>query len=174
MVTTIGCTPRIMRSPAIRIQKTLFAMEKPLAKPKAILHNWSRAKLCIGSKTFMILQSRSRYRYGCTNRTSPLLLIRVFNRFMKGHPNSKYMGNITQLDHALGMVMDALDEQGVSENTFLFFTSDNGPEGRAKRMAARRADCVAVNAATTKAAFVCLESLDGQSTLSPTRPATCQ
>ena len=39
------------------------------------------------------------------------------------------MGNITQLDHALGMVMDALDEQDLSENTFFFFTSDNGPEG---------------------------------------------
>ncbi len=37
------------------------------------------------------------------------------------------MGNITQLDHALGMVMDALDELGLSENTWLFFTSDNGP-----------------------------------------------
>ncbi|MDQ8183845.1 sulfatase-like hydrolase/transferase, partial [Pelagicoccus sp. SDUM812005] len=41
--------------------------------------------------------------------------------------NAKYMGNITQLDHALGMVLDALEEVGESENTFVFFTSDNGP-----------------------------------------------
>ena len=29
------------------------------------------------------------------------------------------MGNISQMDNALGMVMDALDEQGVSDNTLL-------------------------------------------------------
>ena len=50
-----------------------------------------------------------------------------FESLYEGHANSKYMGNISQLDHALGMVMDALDAQGVSENTLLFFTSDNGP-----------------------------------------------
>lgn len=44
-----------------------------------------------------------------------------------GDDNRKYMGNITQLDHALGQLMMALDAEGVSENTFVFFTSDNGP-----------------------------------------------
>ena len=44
--------------------------------------------------------------------------------------NSKYMGNITQLDFALGQVMAALDTHGLSENTLLIFTSDNGPEGK--------------------------------------------
>ena len=37
------------------------------------------------------------------------------------------MGNITQMDNALGLVLDALEEQGVSDNTLVFFTSDNGP-----------------------------------------------
>ena len=37
------------------------------------------------------------------------------------------MGNITQLDHALGQLMLALDEEGVSDDTLLIFTSDNGP-----------------------------------------------
>ena len=41
-----------------------------------------------------------------------------------------YYGNISQLDHAFGMVMDALDELGLRENTIVFFTSDNGPEGK--------------------------------------------
>jgi len=58
---------------------------------------------------------------------SPIATDSRFQSLYKGHENSKYMGNITQLDHALGMVMDALDEQGLSENTLLFFTSDNGP-----------------------------------------------
>ncbi|MGJ8653778.1 MAG: sulfatase-like hydrolase/transferase [Opitutaceae bacterium] len=58
---------------------------------------------------------------------SPIATDSRFESLYEGHKNSKYMGNITQLDHALGMVMDALDAQGVSDNTFLFFTSDNGP-----------------------------------------------
>lgn len=45
------------------------------------------------------------------------------------HPNREYLGNVTQLDHALGQVMEALEQAGLTENTFLFFTSDNGPEG---------------------------------------------
>ena len=41
----------------------------------------------------------------------------------------QHHGNITQIDHAFGKLMKALDELGHSENTFVFFTSDNGPEG---------------------------------------------
>jgi len=44
-----------------------------------------------------------------------------------GHENSKYMGNITQLDFALGQLMQSLDDEQVSNNTLVFFTSDNGP-----------------------------------------------
>jgi len=60
---------------------------------------------------------------------TPIATDPTFSSLYKNHPNREYMGNITQLDHALGMIMDALDEQGLTENTFLFFTSDNGPEG---------------------------------------------
>ena len=58
---------------------------------------------------------------------SPIATDPQFSDLYKGHENSKYMGNITQLDHALGLVMEALDKEGVSENTLLIFTSDNGP-----------------------------------------------
>jgi arylsulfatase A-like enzyme len=58
---------------------------------------------------------------------SPIATDPRFQSLYQGHENSKYMGNITQMDHALGMVMDALDSRGLAENTFLFFTSDNGP-----------------------------------------------
>ena len=40
-----------------------------------------------------------------------------------------YRANITQLDDAFGTVMKALDELGVADDTLVFFTSDNGPEG---------------------------------------------
>lgn len=58
---------------------------------------------------------------------SPIATDPRFADLYNGHENSKYMGNITQLDHALGQVMAALEAEGVSENTLLIFTSDNGP-----------------------------------------------
>lgn len=41
----------------------------------------------------------------------------------------QHHGNVSQMDHAFGSLMTALDEQGLSDSTFVFFTSDNGPEG---------------------------------------------
>lgn len=58
---------------------------------------------------------------------SPIATDSQFSGLYSGHENSKYMGNISQLDHALGKVMQALEDEGVSDNTLLIFTSDNGP-----------------------------------------------
>jgi arylsulfatase A len=41
----------------------------------------------------------------------------------------EHHANITQMDHAFGQLMKALDEQKLADSTFVFFTSDNGPEG---------------------------------------------
>ena len=41
----------------------------------------------------------------------------------------QHHGNVTQLDHAFGKLMKALDEQKLADTTFVVFTSDNGPEG---------------------------------------------
>ncbi|MGV3663105.1 MAG: sulfatase [Prosthecobacter sp.] len=41
----------------------------------------------------------------------------------------EHHANVTQMDHAFGMLMQALDEQKLADSTFVFFTSDNGPEG---------------------------------------------
>ncbi|MGD9855127.1 MAG: sulfatase-like hydrolase/transferase [Planctomycetaceae bacterium] len=41
----------------------------------------------------------------------------------------QHHGNVTQLDAAFGNLMRALDEQGLADNTVVFFTADNGPEG---------------------------------------------
>lgn len=44
-------------------------------------------------------------------------------------PNKdEYYGTVTQLDDAFGRLMATLDELGLSENTIVLFTSDNGPE----------------------------------------------
>ncbi len=41
----------------------------------------------------------------------------------------QHHGNVTQLDHAFGQLMTALREDRLTDTTFVFFTSDNGPEG---------------------------------------------
>ena len=45
----------------------------------------------------------------------------------------QHHGNITQLDHAFGIVVKALDDLGLKDDTIVFFTSDNGPEGRGNK-----------------------------------------
>jgi arylsulfatase A len=41
------------------------------------------------------------------------------------------------MDHAFGMLMRSLDEAKLTESTFVFFTSDNGPEGDGVRSPGR-------------------------------------
>jgi len=41
-----------------------------------------------------------------------------------------YYGVITALDKQVGRLRDKLKELGIAENTVLFYTSDNGPEGK--------------------------------------------
>ncbi|GAB3649771.1 sulfatase-like hydrolase/transferase [Echinicola sediminis] len=41
-----------------------------------------------------------------------------------------YYGVLTALDMQIGRLRDKLEELGVAENTVLFYTSDNGPEGK--------------------------------------------
>ncbi len=49
-------------------------------------------------------------------------------------PNVRqHHGDVTQLDHAFGMLMKSLDEQKLTDSTFVVFTSDNGPEGDGKK-----------------------------------------
>jgi arylsulfatase len=65
----------------------------------------------------------------------PHLPIETDPRFQEAYRGLKdpdlrqHHGNVTQLDHAFGLLMKALDDQGLSDTTFVFFTSDNGPEG---------------------------------------------
>lgn len=52
-------------------------------------------------------------------------------RFMdmyEGHEEAIYYGNVTQMDHEFSRLMRSLDEMGLRDDTFVMFTSDNGPE----------------------------------------------
>jgi len=69
----------------------------------------------------------------------PHLPIESAEQFMKPYANiqdegiRQHHGNITQLDHAFGIVVKALDDLGLKDDTIVFFTSDNGPEGRGNK-----------------------------------------
>ena len=41
----------------------------------------------------------------------------------------QYMANVTQLDAAVGTIVETLKEAGLYDDTLLWYTSDNGPEG---------------------------------------------
>lgn len=41
----------------------------------------------------------------------------------------QHHGNVSQLDHAFGKLMQALDDRELAGSTLVIFTSDNGPEG---------------------------------------------
>jgi arylsulfatase A len=41
-----------------------------------------------------------------------------------------YFGCVSMLDHHIGRLLDYLDRNGLTENTIIVFTSDNGPEHR--------------------------------------------
>jgi len=43
------------------------------------------------------------------------------------YPHAAYAAMVTRLDHYVGDVMEAVKKEGLSENTLIIFTSDNGP-----------------------------------------------
>ncbi len=46
--------------------------------------------------------------------------------------NANYYGELSGVDRGMGTIRKALRELGIEKNTFLLFTSDNGPEGAGK------------------------------------------
>ncbi len=43
------------------------------------------------------------------------------------NPRASFAAMVTRLDHQVGEIIDLLDELGLTENTLVIFTSDNGP-----------------------------------------------
>jgi len=71
------------------------------------------------------------------NKDKPFFLFHSFHDIHVPHlPNSRFQGKssmgprgdaIVQMDWMVGQVMEELERQGLSENTLVIFTSDNGP-----------------------------------------------
>lgn len=58
----------------------------------------------------------------------PIATGEEFVKLYEGHKEAIYYGNVTQMDHAFGRLMKTLDELQLRDDTFVMFTSDNGPE----------------------------------------------
>jgi arylsulfatase A len=58
---------------------------------------------------------------------SPANLVASYPK-AKNEDQAQYFANVTNVDLAVGRLLETLDQLGVAENTFVFFTSDNGPE----------------------------------------------
>lgn len=59
-------------------------------------------------------------------RTDP----RFSEKYAQLEPQERreYFGNVEQMDHEVGRLMAYLDREGLRDETFVMFTSDNGPE----------------------------------------------
>lgn len=51
-----------------------------------------------------------------------------YSAVAKTEQQANYFGNVTQLDHEVGRLVKVLDDSHLTENTFVYFSSDNGPE----------------------------------------------
>jgi arylsulfatase A len=65
----------------------------------------------------------------------PHMPIATTERYKQMYPDATereatYYGDVSHLDDGVGKIVKGLDEMGARENTFVFFTSDNGPEYR--------------------------------------------
>ncbi len=45
----------------------------------------------------------------------------------ESHPKATFVGMVQYLDHSVGHILDKLVELGIDDNTYVFFSSDNGP-----------------------------------------------
>lgn len=50
-------------------------------------------------------------------------------RQVKDPSFQQYLANVTQIDEAVGQIVEVLKSEGVYDETLIWFTSDNGPEG---------------------------------------------
>lgn len=59
---------------------------------------------------------------------SPRSLVASYQNVALNTDQAHYFASVSNMDKAIGRIMEALKEMNVSENTLIIFTSDNGPE----------------------------------------------
>lgn len=113
--------------------------------PRNFVRNGQEVGELIGFSAPLVVEEAIRWLEGRSDRSKPFFLtvwthephlpIESAPRFMRFYEElgdeglRQHHGNITQLDDAFGTLMQALDQMNYRDNTFVIFTSDNGPEG---------------------------------------------
>jgi arylsulfatase A len=59
---------------------------------------------------------------------SPPELVAKYRSVAINEDQAQYFANVENMDNAVGRILEALAQQGTAENTFVYFSSDNGPE----------------------------------------------
>ena len=59
---------------------------------------------------------------------TPDEFIAPYRKVAKNEDQAIYFGNVAQVDHEVGRLLDVLDASGRGKDTLVLFTSDNGPE----------------------------------------------
>lgn len=110
--------------------------------PKNFLRNWETVGKTEGYSAPLVADEAIHWLKDVRDKEKPFAMTVWFHephspiatdiKFSELYPDetkkqATYNGNITQMDYALGKVMEALEEQGVADNTLIIFSSDNGP-----------------------------------------------
>ena len=109
--------------------------------PDNFVRNGEPAGALEGYAASLVANEGIRWLSTIRDRTKPFCMVVWFHephepiatdeRFMTPYGDRReaaYFGNVTQIDHAVGRLIRALDDLGHSADTFVIFTSDNGPE----------------------------------------------
>lgn len=120
---------RIVEQPTVPKPKTMFGISGPMVpgwKLEAVM-----PALTAEARTYIKEQSKSDkpfFLYFSLN--SPHTPIAPSVEFLGKSGLIPYADWIMQTDAAVGAVLDALDEQGIADNTLVIFSTDNGSTGK--------------------------------------------
>jgi arylsulfatase A len=110
--------------------------------PTNFVRNGKRAGPLLGPSSHIVVAEALQFLEA--NRGRPFFLNLWFHEthepvvaadeFLELYPNEAnldrrhYYGDVSQMDSAVGKLLKYLDEHGLRDNTFVYFSSDNGPE----------------------------------------------
>ena len=120
--------------------------------PTNFVRNGQPAGPMKGASSHLVVAEALRWLDGVTNAPfflnvwfhephEPVAATEEFLAMYPDEPNldrRHYYGDVSQMDAAVGTLMKALDARGLRERTFVFFSSDNGPETLNRYKGARR------------------------------------
>ena len=111
------------RSKPFYLNLAFYSVHTPIQAKPEIIAKYEAKRALRG------LDKRDELREGCYYPGDHLKHKRIVRRMIQSDP--VYAAMIESLDNNIGKVLDAIDESGITEDTIIFFTSDNGGEASA-------------------------------------------